>query len=263
MNNLISVNRKFMDINPKELIELVLSSKTTKGIEIYINNYSEYEQEYLNQLVLELKQHNLLLQVHGNIEIDLKKQIEYINLLKKYSIYLGYPIVTTLYSVFDNKKEISIKKTVEYMNNLVNNIDSNSIIIFLENLNNLSNVDRLTKEDIKPIILDNKELYFTYDIGHEIIDGGMITNLDECIINKIRNVHIHTNDGQGNDHQPIYEKDKNWDDISKGLKFLINNKYEYNIVYEYDLYVCKGKNIKEKVIDYLSSIDYVTKEIYS
>ena len=85
-----------------------------------------------------------------------------------------------------------------------------------------------------------------------------MTNLNEYMIKEIRNVHIHTNNGMGVDHMPIYENDKYWTNLLKGLVFLVNNKYQYNIVYEYDLYKCRGNTIEEKVIDYLNSIDFVS-----
>ena len=70
--------------------------------------------------------------------------------------------------------------------------------------------------------------------------------------------NIHTNDGKGNDHQPIYLNDSNWNKVVKGIVFLINNNYQYNIVYEYDLYACHGETKVDKVKDYLSSIDLVS-----
>jgi hypothetical protein len=32
----------------------------------------------------------------------------------------------------------------------------------------------------------------TYDIGHEIIDNGNITDVNEFLFEKISNIHIHT-----------------------------------------------------------------------
>lgn len=258
MKSLISVNSKFMDISPKELIELVLNSKYTKGIEICINSDDEKELKYLKDLVFEIKRSNLILQVHGNSELEIKKQLEYMKLLEQFSDYLNYPIVVTLHSIFDEDKDKSLNMTLNYMSELIENINNDKIIISLENLNDYLEFDRLEKEYITPIILNDEKLYFTYDIGHEIMDYGNITNVNNYMIEEIRNVHVHTNDGKGNDHMPIYKNDPNWNEIMKGLLFLKNNKYNYNIVYEYDLYTCKGENIKEKIVDYLNSIDYVS-----
>lgn len=59
---------------------------------------------------------------------------------------------------------------------------------------------------------------------------------------------------------PIYKNDKHWNEIIKGLTFLIINDYKYNIVYEYGLEYCNGETIEEKIIDYLKSIDIVSEK---
>ena len=258
MNSVISVNYKFMEIIPKKLVELILASKYTNGVELFIDYEKENEMKYLDDLVYEIKRNNLILQIHGNINVDIDKQITFIKKLENYSDYLNYPIVVTLHSIYDENKELSKNKTIIYINDLLSKIDSSKIIISLENLNDIYNMDRLEKECIKPIVLNNEKIFFTYDIGHEIMDHGSITNLDKYMIDKIRNVHIHTNDGKLNDHQPIYKNDTYWNELIKGIIYLVSNHYKYNIVFEYDLYACKGNNIIEKIEDYLKSIDYVS-----
>ena len=69
MNSLISINNKFMSISPKRLVELILEYKETKGVEIYIDCDNVLESKYLDDLVFELERNNLILQVHGNVEI--------------------------------------------------------------------------------------------------------------------------------------------------------------------------------------------------
>lgn len=260
MKSLISINDKFMEVNPKRLIELVKESKYTDGVEAYINLNNPFEMKYLDDLVFEINKNNLILQIHGNSRESLEDQIKYIKKLESYSDILGYPIVLTLHSVYDEDKDVSIEKTIEYFSDLLKNIDSNKIIISMENLNDADNMDRLEKECIRPIILNDEKIFFTYDIGHELADYGNITALDKYMIEDIRNIHIHTNNGKGVDHRPIYKNDIHWNELMKGLIFLINNKYEYNIVYEYDLNACYGNNIEEKIKDYLKSIDYVSEK---
>ena len=258
MNNLISINKKFMDISPSKLVELILNSKYTKGVEIYVDYTFDKELEYLKNLVLELKKNNLILQVHANTNLSFEKQKEYLKIIEEYSDYLGYKIVVTFHSIYDKDKKMSIKKTVEYLENIINYIDNNKIIISLENLNNTSELIRLGKDDIIPVILNKEKLFFTYDIGHEIVEYGKITGINKDIIKKVKNIHIHTFNDKGEDHFPIYKNDLNLSHIIKAINLLKNNKYYNNIVYEYNLYVCNGKNIQEKIIDYLNSIDFIT-----
>ncbi len=73
MKSLISVNSKFMKVNPRDLVELVLTSKYTKGMEVYINYLNDDEVSYLDSLVFFLKKHDLVLQIHGDINLDIDK----------------------------------------------------------------------------------------------------------------------------------------------------------------------------------------------
>lgn len=258
MKSLISINSKFMSLSPKDLVSLITDSKRIKGIEAYIDIENEEEIKYLEDLVFEIKRNNLILQIHGNIELELSKQLKYIQKLENYSDYLDSPIVLTLHTIYNEDSKVSLEKTIVYISELINSIDNNKIIVCLENLNDIRNFIRLGKEEIIKVILNDEKLYFTYDIGHEMADYGNITNLDEYIIEDIRNIHIHSNNNRGQDHMPIYKNDQHWNEIIKALTFLINNKYKYNIVYEYDLEYCKGESVKDRVIDYINSVDYVS-----
>ncbi len=260
MKSLMSINYKFMSINPKDLVSMIIESKYTKGVEVFIDVSKEEELKYLDNLVFELKRNNLILQVHGNIELDYESQVMFIRTLEEYSDYLGYLIVLTLHTISDDSKEVSVSKTVDYLSNLINDIDTNKIIISLENLNDIRGFIRPGKEEIRTTILNDEKIYFTYDIGHEIADFGEITNLDGYMFEDIRNVHIHSNK-QGKDHYPIYKNDELSEKITKALLFLKLNKYEYNIVFEYGLEYCYGDTVENNIKYYLSSIDYLSEKI--
>ena len=123
MTSLISINYKFMSLTTKRLIELINNSKSCKGVEIYIDYNKQEEIDYLDKLVYDLKQNDLILQVHGEIELDYDKQLEYIKKLESYSDFLGYPIVLTMHTIFDSNPEVSIQKTIDYISRLKNDID--------------------------------------------------------------------------------------------------------------------------------------------
>ena len=258
MKNLISVNYKFMDIAPKELLHRILKSKSIQGIELGIDIYSGKQLKYLDDLVLEMKKTHLILQIHGNSHIDFDSQVKFLKKIEKYSEDLGYPIIVTLHSIYDIDQEMSLQKTREYLDNLLEQIDNNKLVICLENLNDLGEMKRLKTEDIQPIILKNKGLYFTYDIGHELVDNKDAKSLNKEMIQKIRNVHLHTCNQSGKDHLPIYKDCNNWPSVLKKIIFLINNQYSYNFVYEYNLHDCQGNTITEKMDDYIKSIDFAT-----
>lgn len=258
MNSLISVNRKFMKVNPKRLIEMIISSKYVKGIEINVDYNDELELKYLNDLVFEIKKYNLILSIHANTDEDLNSQITFLKKIENYSDCLGYKIVVTFHSIYDENKNESIIKTTDYINSIIDKIDNNKLVICLENLNDMFKKDRLEKESITSLVLNNELLFFTYDMGHELADHKNITDLNEYMIEEIRNVHIHSVNDLGTDHMPIYKNDKHINEIIKGLIFLVNNKYKYSVVFEYDLFECYGNNIEEKIKDYINSIDYVS-----
>jgi len=54
---------------------------------------------------------------------------------------------------------------------------------------------------------------------------------------------------------PIYDTSKDFEQVLKGILFLKKIKYEGPVVFEYDLYACKGETIEEKVDEYIHSID--------
>ena len=261
MKSLISINYKFMEVSPKELAKLINLSKYTKGVEINVDVDKDEEMKYLSDLVFELKKNDLILQVHGEVTLELDKQIEFMKLIENYSDYLGYPIVVTMHTIYDDDVNISISKTLDYVSNLLSSINKEKIILCLENLNDIRGFNnRLNKDDIKPLVLNDEKLYFTYDIGHEIADYGSIINLDGYMFSDIRNVHLHSYNDQGVDHIPIYKNDRHYQDIIKALEFLIINHYEYNIVYEYGLEYCAGNTTIDKIKEYLNSIDLVSEK---
>ena len=114
MNSLMSINFKFMELSPKELIELVLNSKYCKGVELCIDNNSPIEEKYLDDLIHEIKRNDLILQIHGDFRLSIEDQINYMKVLENYSDILGYPITVTLHSVFDEDKDKSKELTINY-----------------------------------------------------------------------------------------------------------------------------------------------------
>lgn len=258
IKSIISVNKKFMDIAPKRLIEIINKTKSTSGIELFINCKDQLEMNYLEELVHEIRKTNLILQIHCDIENSLEDQIVYLKKLENYSQYLNQKIVITFHPIYDKDKDISILKTKEYMNKIIEEINSNNLILCLENLNNLDGIYRLKKEDLYSVLIPDEKIFLTYDIGHELVELETINYPNNELLEEIRNVHIHDYN-KGVEHYPIYKSSSNLDIILKSIKSLINDDYQYSIVYEYDLFECNGDTIEEKVIDYLKSIEFVTK----
>lgn len=258
MNSLISINRKFMDVPIDELINMIKKSNNTKGVEIYIDYHDEFERDYLEKIVPVLKQNDLILQIHGEVELDFDEQLKYMNKIAYYSNIVGYPIVVTLHPRYDEDLKVSYDITKDYLDRLVKEIDLSKIIIGLENLNDWNGMIRLTKEELEPIILENENINFTYDIGHELEKFRCMHPTSLELTNKVVNIHIHTTEDGVEDHQPIYEGDKYWSVIENAFSYMKEIDYNKNLVFEYDVLACKGNSIEEKIINYLNSIDFVT-----
>ena len=263
MKSIISINRKFMGYTPYELINLIKqNSKYVDGFEISINYHNEQEFEYLKELANYCKINNLHFQVHGNSSLSIEEQITFLKMLENISDYLEYKINVVLHSIKADTNEESIKLTTEYLTEVVNQIDNNKLIISLENLNDIPEEDRLNIKDVMPIVANDERIFLTYDIGHELDDFNNEVGFDSSLIPLLSNVHIHTMSydlyHDGFDHNPIFKHDINWNILLKAILFLKNNNYDKSIVFEYDLNVCPGDTVEEKIISYCKSIDFVS-----
>lgn len=253
MNSLISINYKFMFLNPLELSNMIKNTEYCKGAEIYIDLTKEDEIIYLKELVDVFKRNNLILQVHACINFDIDLNISYLKELEKYADILGYSINVTFHYICDDNRKILFDDTIKYISNLINNIDLTKINICIENLNNGREVFNIIKNTS---LID--KVYFTYDIGHEIYFCSGLTNISDDIYKRIKNVHIHSYDDVIFDHYPIYNDDKNLEKLKDAINLLKRHHYVGNIVFEYGLEYCHGENSLDNLKDYLNSIDYVS-----
>lgn len=265
MKALISINDKFMKTEAQKLIELILATQHTQGFEVYIDYNNAKELEYLKKMIPFIKEHKLILQIHGEITLPLKKQIEYLKILENFSKTINQKIKYTLHPIYNKNKELSKKQTTEYLNTIIQNIDSERIMITLENLNDIRGKIRLGVKDIQDIVLENKDIFFCFDIGHAIDKCREITPLSRELITKTKNIHIHTLGEHSEDHYPITNNNKYSKQILKAIVQLIqaklNKNVEFNIVYEYRLELCKGDTTEEKIRNYLKEIDFITDSI--
>lgn len=79
------------------------------------------------------------------------------------------------------------------------------VIQFDENKSNdLNGMKRPKKEDFINLFEKYQNLKFTYDIGHELVDGIKNTDLIQIFQERLTNIHIHTFDKTDyTDHHPI------------------------------------------------------------
>lgn len=260
MKSIMSINRKFFKFSPSELYDLV-GDYDVDGFEISIDYDNHEEVEYLKELAFICNKNNLRFQVHGNSSLSIDKQLDFFEVLEGIYDFLGYKINVVLHSKPADTYEESVIITTDYLNELTSLCNNDKIVVSLENLNDIVNEDRLNKSDITPIVANNENIFMTYDIGHEIVEYGSVTNLNKNIIPLITNIHIHTINYDyvdGFDHKPIFKNDMYWTEIMKGISFLKVNHYDGPIVFEYDVYCCPGNDLKEKIISYAKSMKFVS-----
>lgn len=246
MKVLMSISPKFYYLSANQIFEII-KEKECDGFEIAFNHNNEYHRKYLENF-LKLCENKYIVQFHG----------ENFNTLEEYYKYFDYlnSLVDTTTVVFHSLKRINANKSFEDTSILFSSIldyireKKYDITITVENLRN-----ELDKRFLEPVMSNNADLRFTYDIGHEISTYQPI-GLSTLLVERLYNVHLHsfTKDG---DHAKLYKKDENKELWVKGIMYLKSIKYNRTIVLEYDLHDMYGNSLVEKINYYLDSCDYV------
>lgn len=252
MKSIMSVNvDKFKQVQSLDFYNIIKDK--IDGCEIFFNINNEEEVKYVKDLIFYFNRDNFYFQFHGDSELPMEKQKEYLNLIN--SFYRDYKINIVMHVLTRDTIEESINNTTVYIDELEEYIDENNlnITLSLENLNSVTYLKRLSKNYLYPILYNNDNLLFTYDIGHEIEEYGELTDLQEIEIERLNNIHIHTFKNVI-DHLPIYEKDEHLTILAKSILYLKKINYDGTIVYEYDLYECNGDTIEEKILGYIDSM---------
>jgi sugar phosphate isomerase/epimerase len=259
MISLISVNDKFKGVSAHDIVTKLVNSRFAKGVELCADPRDEEMMNYLDDFVHECKENNILFQIHGDSTLPLDIQKEYLDKLSKYSNYLEYPINVVLHTLPSETVEESLHSSQEYFGELLDHIDTNKIRLSIENLNDSVGKMRLDKHEMLPLMMNDERLYMTYDIGHDIADYGKITDLDEELVKRLSNIHLHEasmyHDEIGYDHRPINDEGENFERVLKGILYLKHIKYDGPVTFEYDLFYCDGNTIEERIDSYIYSID--------
>lgn len=264
MKILLSLNFKLMDYTAYDLIKLIEkedSKKIISGFEVCVDIENEERKKYVNELAILCKQNNLILQFHGDSSYELEKQKKYMDFLNNISNIVGKRINVVLHPHSEDTIEESIEKSNIYFSEILNYIYENNynISISIENLNSMIDENRLSKGYLKSILANNMELNFTYDLGHEIVEYGEVTNLDTILLERLTNVHIHTFYNI-DDHLPIKENDFNKEKWVKAIQYLNYINYDKTIVLEYDVYTL-GESFEERVFNYIKCAEFISEYI--
>jgi sugar phosphate isomerase/epimerase len=246
MKVLMSISPKFYYLSANQIFEII-KEKNCDGFEIAFSYNNEYHRKYLENFI-KLCGNKYIIQFHG----------ENFNRLEDYYKYFDYlnSIIDSTTVVFHSLKRMTLNKSLEDTANLFFSLldyikrNNYNITITAENLRN-----ELGKHFLESIMLNNNDLKFTYDIGHEISTYQPI-ELSPLLIERLHNVHLHsfTKDG---DHAKLYRKDQNKELWTKGILYLKSIKYNRTIVLECDLHDMYGNTLIEKIDYYLDTCNYI------
>lgn len=253
MNILLSLNYKFFNLEPKKLIELIKrydKNNLIKGFEIATK--SQEEQEYSLHLARFALEEGYIVNLHSPCfeeENEIKEYIEFAvkisKIMNRKTNIVYHPINANSINESKRKTELQVEKIMKYIEkrNYCENIE-----LSIENLNDMSGLKRLKKEDLIDILNKQTRLNFTYDIGHEIIDGIKTEKLVNILEERLNNIHIHEYQKKL-DHYPI-KNIKEQKEIKELLEKYGKNK---NVVLEYALNYIKGENFETKLKNYIES----------
>jgi len=257
MKILLGLNFDFFDESPDKLIKKIKETKNNiSGFEIYMNVEKEEKKEYLIRLAKLCNEKKLLLQIHSiiNNTSDIKKHVDFYNEISK--IY-NSTINIVNHSVESNNIYMAQEETNTLFSEILNYIFINkyNLKLSIENLNSVKNKVRLSKDYIMPILYNNQDLYFTYNIGHELMDYGQIVNLKPIFVERLSNVQFYNYDYNSN-HKIATTNDDNKLKWVKALNYLKQIGYKNTIVLEYSAFYL-GKNFDERITNYIKSAEFI------
>ena len=251
MKILLSLNYKFFNLEPDKLIELIKKydeENLISGFEIATN--SKKDELYVLKLAKIALKNEYIVNLHSpsfkNIE-DAKKYLDFAvkisKIMQRKTNIVYHPINAESINESKEKTKEQIKEIMKYVEekNCYDNIE-----LSIENLNDINGIKRLKKEDLIEILETQKSLKFTYDIGHEVIDGIKTEKLLNILDEKLNNIHIHTYQ-KNLDHYPIKNMNEQ-ETIKKLLEKYGDNK---TVVLEYAIDYVDGENFETKFKNYI------------
>lgn len=264
MKILFSINQKFYGKSAQYLIEYIKKYDTNniiKGFEVVFDIENEFETQYIYELAHLCKKYNYILQFHGNCEYSINIQKKYIDFLNEIGKILNYKVNVVIHPQSAETIDESIEKSNYYFSEILNYIYDNNynLEISIENLNSLINELRPSKDTLTPILANNIDLNFTYDVGHEIIEYGKVTDLNDILLQRITNVHFHTFKNEF-DHQPVTKESLHKDKWIKTVQYLKLIHFKNTFVLEYDFNEL-GSNYDEKLFNYIKCAEFINQYI--
>lgn len=253
MKILLSLNFKFFNLEPEKFIELIKKydeENLISGFEIATN--SKKDELYVLRLAKVALENKYIINLHSPSFENIEEIKEYLDFVVEISKMMKRKINIVYHPISANGIDESKEKTKEQIEEIMQYIEDkkyyNNVELSIENLNDMNGMKRLKKEDLIEILEKQKSLKFTYDIGHEVIDGIKSEKLVNILDERLNNIHIHIYQ-KNLDHYPINNIDE-----YKLIKELLD-KYGENktVVLEYALDYIEGEDFETKLKNYVES----------
>ena len=253
MKILLSLNFKFFNLEPEKFIELIKKydeENLIAGFEIATN--SKKDELYVLKLAKVALKNKYIINLHSPSFENIEEAKEYLNFAVEISKITKRKTNIVYHPISANSIDESKEKTKDQVKEIMQYIEDkkyyNNVELSIENLNDMNGIKRLKKEDLIEILEQQKSLKFTYDIGHEIIDGIKTEKLVKILDERLNNIHIHTYQ-KDLDHYPINNIDE-YKLIKESLEKYGENK---TVVLEYALDYIEGEDFKTKLKNYVES----------
>lgn len=262
MNIYISIGPKFFVRKPHEVFNEFKKQDVNhviKGFEIYFDFGIAEQVEFASSFASICSKEGYDLQFHNDCVYDVQRQKKYLEFIHGISkLFNKKKMKIVFHSVYGDDILDNVRKTSEFMAELLEYVylKGLNVELSLENLDDKNWTIRLDKNEMREIIYNNENLYFTYDIGNEIIEYGKIIDVDYLLEQRLTNVHLHTFD-KYDGHVPIFPEDENKLRWLKALTYLKLIDYRGAIVLEYEYSIIPGKSFEEKVKNTLRSAEFV------
>lgn len=241
MKVLLSINKKFFRLYPKELISVINTVDFYKEIDGIELSFDDNEYKYAEKIAKLCLREKLILNIHAPVYDLAEKYYGFFDEINKIVKIYDNRFINVTFHPINNDEQLTIeilRKIVDY--NKKHNYDKT--IICLENLTTFE-----TKR-VEDILRTENDICFTYDIGHEFVNGIVTENLSKILNERVRDINVHTHIGKV-DHCPI----KDFTDEEKNVlnKVKIINEYQSTVVAEYSIDYCNGKTFEKELRSYI------------
>lgn len=239
------------------IIDKVDPQHIIDGFEINGNPEEAYDRDYMITLAHLMTSYNRTLQFHSHFELHQHyNDLDYLNRTLSFyhdmSVILNHTVNVVLHPVDSYDREIAISRSHNFLNNLnlLKKIHRYKLSFSLENLNNTYQYQRLNTKHLRSLIENHPDVYFCWDIGHEVSEGICEYHLKKTMLQALNNVHIH--DVSLKDHYPFTYGAT---DYKRAIDYLNSINYKGSIVTEINLAYLSGKSLLEKFRHYTDNIN--------